>query len=261
MYLLKTKHYFKNYRALLTHDGIKPGEIEFKRSGYYFLPLNTKGDTWNQITFHKSRTDYKVSTGHFRSASFRRPRSVTLPDRSTTYYGSQSTHDDFFVRQPWEEEHRILGEDACGAKSCYVVESKSWFVPKPYYSRRVTWVEKESFVDLHEEQFDPHGRLFRVMDKEWELHPSGYWVIKRWIVVDVDSGKKSVEDRTEWAIDQGLGDVEFSLRMLEKEDPWKVPTASPPPPFEKISDFPPDPQVHWDFWEKNGGRPLVAGKG
>ena len=140
-----------------------------------------------------------------------------------------------------------------------MVESKNWFVPKPYYSRRITWVERESFVDIHEEQFDPQGRIFKVMDKEWELLSSGWWVNKRWIVLDVASGMKSVEDKTEWAFDQGLSEADISLRMLDKDDPWRTPKVNLPP-VEKISDLPADPQVRWDFWARSGQRPLLAGK-
>jgi hypothetical protein len=97
------------------------------------------------------------------------------------------------------------------------------------------------------------------MDKEWELHPSGNWVNKLWIVLDVASGKKSVEHKVEWVFDQGLTDRDISLRMLDKEEPWRTPKAMLPP-IEKVSDLPPDPQVRWDFWEKRGERPSLAGK-
>jgi hypothetical protein len=260
MHSVREKHYFKSHRALLTEDGIKPGDIEFRRMGFYFLPLVNKGDTYLQAALYKSRTDYRPSLGHFRPFSLRRVRSVITPDKPTTYYGALETHDDFYAREPWEEEHRILGEDSCGDKSCFVVESKNWFVKNPYYSRRVTWVEKESFLDLHEEQFDPQGRLFRVMDKEWELHGSGYWVNKLWIVLDVASGQKSVEEKTEWAFDQGFSDADISLRMLDKEEPWRRPKVFLPA-IEKASALPPDPQVRWDFWKKRGETLRLAGKG
>jgi hypothetical protein len=259
MHSVREKHYFKSHRALLTQEGIKPGDVEFKRMGFYFFPLVNRGDTYLQAALYKSPKDYKPSLGHYRPFSLRRVRSIIVPDKPTTYYGAQETHDDFYAREPWEEEHQVVGEDACGTKGCFVVESKNWFVRSPYYSRRVTWVDKESFLDVHEEQFDPKGKLFKVMDKEWELHASGNWVNKLWIVLDVASGKKSVENKLEWEFDQGLSEADVSLRMLDKDDPWRAPKVLLPP-IEKASDLPPDPQVRWDFWQKRGERPVLAGK-
>jgi hypothetical protein len=132
-------------------------------------------------------------------------------------------------------------------------------VSDPYYSRRVTWVEKENFLDLHEEQFDPKGRIFRLMDKDWELHSSGYWINASWSVVDLASGKRSLEERLEWLIDRGLTDADVSQRALEREESWRKPTATPHP-IEKISAFPPAPKVRWEFWQKKGEKPLTVGK-
>jgi hypothetical protein len=256
---LRAKYYFEDYKTLLGRKKIKPGDVEVKWLGFMLLPQAVSGDAFVVSELNRSAKDFRARLAQIRPFRLKRVRSVTPAEKNVTFFGSLATHDDWNVREPWEEEHTIIGEDSIQGRSCFVVESKNWLDKSPYYSRRVTWVKKETFVDLHEEQFDPNGKIFKVMDKEWELHLSGYWLNTRWIVADPATGNQSLEERLEWLIDQGLTDADFSTRALEREEPWRRSTISPPP-IERISDFPPAPEVRWTFWEKKGERPKVVGR-
>jgi hypothetical protein len=125
----------------------------------------------------------------------------------------------------------------------------------------VTWVEKENFLDLHEEQFDTHGRLFKILEKTWERHkPTGYWVRKRWNVANYASNGRSLEETFGWLIDQGLDEKFFSLRLMENENPWRAMPDGVPPPITKTSDFPPRPKAKLDFWQRIGQKIEPSGK-
>lgn len=172
--------------------------------------------------------------------------------------GAVLTWDDHRWREPWEEEHRILGEDTLRREACLVIESRH-LDPHYYLGRRVTWVEKAHFTDLHEEQFDRQGRLWKVADKAWEeALPWGYWA--RWYDywTDLLSGQATVLEYFEWRFDQGFKDEEFAESALLKGVPlWREPKR-PLLPVKDLSELPPRPQVRQEFWQAQKVRPLAA---
>jgi hypothetical protein len=247
------KYYYRDYLALLTHNGIKPGEVIHKRPGYIIEPNKDRGSTFLNIGYLRSKETYREETANIRPISLKRIRSSVGPDKQDKFHGTDTTVDDWVARQPWEENHRILGEDTFDGKPCFVVESKMWFLPRYYLSRRVTWVEKENFLDVHEEQFDPQGKLFKILEKTWTKHqPTGYWLRKRWNVVDHSSQSQSVEETFGWMIDQGLDETPFTLRAMENENPWRNLPDDMPPALTKATDLPPPPKVTQDFWKRIG---------
>jgi hypothetical protein len=210
--------------------------------------------------FFKSREDYKREKRVIRDINLKRVRSVSAPDKSDKFFGLDVTWDDWFVREPWEENHRIIGEDAIDGVPCLVVESKNWFVPNYYLSKRVIWVDRERFLDRHEEQFNRSGFLFKIIDKDWRAVDPGHFVWTRWLTVDLATQTKSMEETSDWRVDSHLKEEDFSPRLLETETIWREPKDLPPV-VRKASDFPPDPKVRKDFWEKIGSKiEVLSGK-
>jgi hypothetical protein len=255
------KYYYKDYRALLTYDGVKPGDVIHKRPGFVMEPNKERGTTFLNVGYLRSKDHYKEETANIRPISLKRVRSSVGPDKQRKFHGTDTTTDDWVARQPWEENHRILGEDTFNGQPCLVVESKMWFIPQYYLSRRVVWVEKENFLDLHEEQFDTQGKLFKILEKTWERHkPTGYWVRKRWNVIDLSTHSRSVEDTFGWLIDQGLDEKYFSLQIMENENPWRNLPSDTPAHLEKPSDLPPVPEAKQDFWQRLGQKVDLFGR-
>lgn len=252
------RYCLENYNVKLTLKGIKPGNKEYQRRAFLLLPPEDKGNTFMFTTYVKSRDMYKEQRLWSRPATLRRIRRGSAPNRQDKARGTDMTSDDLgIIRQPWEENYRILGKDSLRGVDCLVVEGKMWFVPDYYLSKRVIWIQKRNFLDIHEEQFDKKGRLFKIMDKEWvQVKPWNYWETKTWYMVDLSSRSKTFEQHYEWIFDQGLTEEDFSIKTLMRDHPWRLP-KNPPPFIEKVSDFPSDPQVRWEFWNRLGIKPDV----
>ena len=159
------KYYYKDNRALITYDGIKPGDIQEKLRGFAVYPPDMKRAGIVLFTFLREKIDEAVETGWRYSPDDRRTSRRLNQGRSDTSGGSQITMDDWRWREPWEEDHKILGEDTIGGIECFVVESIHKD-PDYYLSKRITWIEKQNFIHPHEEQFDKEGRLYKIIDRE-----------------------------------------------------------------------------------------------
>lgn len=169
------------------------------------------------------------------------------------------TYDDWRRRNPWEEDHKILGVDQLNGKECFVIESKHRLDPKYYLSKRLSWIEKENFLPLHEEQFNRDGKLSVMIDKEWDrIKPWDYWSITRWNIIDLNIKTRSIFQPLEQVFDQGFKDEEFTLNQIQKPLTFWRNVNKPLPKYEKPEDFPPEPRVRWEFWEKLGVKPELV---
>jgi hypothetical protein len=257
----RRKYYYKDYRARFTYDGIKPGDVVYKRAGMQLYPPRDRGTTFIRIAYLKSKDNYKPDTLFVRSISLKRIRQYPTPNNQDKFYKEDMTHDDWYAREAWQENHRIIGEDNIRGKDCFVIESKNWYYPNYYLSKRVTWVEKKNFLDLHEEQFDRKGRLFKIMDKEWvRVPPWNYWVRKNWDIIDLSTKSRTIEYTYDWIFDQGFTEKKFSKAMLKNEKVWREP-KNPPPSIRKLSDLPNPPQVRSEFWKRMDVAPNIFGRG
>ena len=247
-WLWKEKYYFKNPLCLLTYDGIKPCDLIKKYTGIYFVPPERKYRGFLYYEYLTSRENHlKDKEGWAWIHELRRYRRSPTTAKDDYWLGSVLTYDDMFLRRPWEEKHRIIGEDKINGQDCFVVESRS--LKKTYYLfKRVTWVEKRSFLDLHQEQFDRGKRRSLVIDILWEqIEPTNYRVRSIWNCVNFVTKRRIVRNSYNWRIDPGFDDGEFLPAAMGKEYIWKKPPEIPA--IEDVSDLPPPPVVRTQFWE------------
>lgn len=254
---IRSKYNYKNYRDLLTYNGIKPGDLIYKRMSIITDPVSMRGDGTLSLYYLKSFENDKDMTQWSHTKILRKLSRVNPPDRETTG-GMITTRDDDEGRYPWEENHKIIGEDQVKGKDCFVIESIHK-KPTYYLSKRVIWIEKENYLDLHEEQFDRKGILFKIFDKDWYVE-NGYWVPEITNVVDLSFKRRTIHHNTRaWLVNQGLRDIDFSVTMLFKGKPWRDPKDKYKElrPLRDFSVIPPEPTVKEDFWKRMGIKVVV----
>lgn len=246
-WLYKEKYCYKDPVALLTLDGIKPGDIMMKTAGIYLSPPGKRYRGWLYYIYLTSEEKHaKDKEGWNWVHELRRYRRSPTTSKDDHWLGSVLTYDDIYLRRPWEEDHTIIGEDIYNGKECLVVESKNRINPDYYLSKRITWIEKKNFLDLHEEQFDKKGRRSLIIDKLWEqIKPSNYWVRSQWNCICLVTNRRIVRQSYDWRFDQHFDDGEFLPAAMGKEYLWRK--SRKLQPVRHISDLPPKPQVRWEF--------------
>jgi len=245
LWLWKIKNYFHSYKDYVMQRGIKPGDIKSKFLVIYFDPPWYWGAGVLSYDYLTSKDFSKMADWWNYRPELRKVRRLPVPnDRGDNFVGSELAMDDImFWYDPWQEDHRIIGEDTLEGKGCWVIESKN-HDPGYYLSKRLTWIEKQDFVDLHEEQFDRKGRLWKVIDKRWrQVKPQGYWVQEEWNCQNVQTGTRTIMQRLEWEFDQGFRDEEFLPQEMIKQYQWKYPKNIPP--IKSIDQVSPPPRARY----------------
>ncbi|MBI2890259.1 MAG: outer membrane lipoprotein-sorting protein [Nitrospirae bacterium] len=139
---------------------------------------------------------------------------VAAKDRQSSFVGSDFTYEDISGRDVGLDRYELLREESLGDKACYVVES----TPKEtsVQARKVSWIDKTTFLPLKEESYDPRGRVLKVFTAE-EIRPvKGRPTIVRRTMRDVQSDHYTEVVFESVDYDVGLEDGLFAERYLEK---------------------------------------------
>jgi hypothetical protein len=250
--LRRKKYYRASYKDNLTYNSkYKPGKIWAKRRGIYTDPPDKRGWNWIAYMFLRSENFRRLEEGWMWQPATRKVLRYTVNPQEDPMAGTEMTMDDFRWREPWEEDHKIIGEDIIQGKKCFVIESRHCLKTSYYLCKRVTWIERQNFLDLHEEQYDCNGQIWKVIDNQWEqIEPWNYWVRKERYFYDLKSKNRTLLQAYDWIFNQGTDDTFFNPMGLYDNRIWREP-REPIPPIKSLADIPPPPSVRTQFLATN----------
>ena len=90
---------------------------------------------------------------------------ISADDKNSSFVGSDFTYEDVSGRHWSEDNHKLLREDVYNDKDVYVIES----IPKEEYdgfARKISHIDKASFLPLKEEYYNKKDELERVYTAE-----------------------------------------------------------------------------------------------
>ena len=145
----------KRLRSLTMLRWNDPGSKDQKYFLYFREPADVRGMTfmvWKYPARESDRWIYVPAVDLVRRVAAR--------DARSSFVGSDFTYEDISGRNLAADSHSLLREEKLGNRDCYVVES----VPKEPtdYLRRLSWIDKITFLPLKEEYYDVQKELIRV---------------------------------------------------------------------------------------------------
>ncbi len=191
--------YVKDYGDLIKSflEFQEPADIE----GTRFL-------TWE----HEDKDD----TQYLYLPALGRTRRIVSNQKNLRFVNTDFSYEDMQRRKPDEDSHLFLREEQYKDYNCYVIESR----PEKgdsQYSKRVSWVEKQSFVVVRIDFYNKKGsnsKQFRVEKLEKE---DGIWTAKKNIMEDLKGNHTTIMEVIDVRYNKGVGDERFSLRKLKQD--------------------------------------------
>jgi len=125
----------------------------------YFLYFREPADV-RGMTFMVWKYPLKESDRWIYVPSIDLVRRIAARDARSSFVGSDFTYEDVSGRNIAADTHTLLREEKLGDRDCYVVES----LPKEPidYVKRISWIDKTTFLPLKEEYYDVQNQLARV---------------------------------------------------------------------------------------------------
>ncbi len=87
-------------------------------------------------------------------------RRIAARDSRSSFVGSDFSYEDVSGRDLTADVHTLLREEGLGKAACYVIQS----TPRAQadFTRKLSWIDKGSFLPLKEEYYDAQNQLARV---------------------------------------------------------------------------------------------------
>jgi hypothetical protein len=139
---------------------------------------------------------------------------VAAKDSQSSFVGSDFSYEDISGRDLGADSYKLVSEETREGRDCYVVEG----VPKSKaaFARKVSWIDKESFLPVREEYYDVQNQLTKVFTVEEVQEIGGHPTAVRRTMRDVKREHYTEVVFGEIAYDSGLEDELFSERYLHR---------------------------------------------
>ncbi len=155
--------------------------------------------------------------------ALKKTRRLVASDKKSSFVGTDFSYGDVIGHKVEDWNHKLLKEESVDGKPCFVVESlpKSPEVAQNSgYSKRIGWIEKESFVAIKGEGYDNSNALskrFRAQKLEKVDAVNGKWQPMEISAEDVSTGHKTIIEFRNYKANVGVGDEVFTARYLERQ--------------------------------------------
>jgi len=141
-------------------------------------------------------------------------RPISADDKNSSFVGSDFTYEDVSGRHWTEDEHKLIGEQDLDGTPVFVIES----VPKQEYkgfTRKVSYIDKQSLLPLKEEYYDKKDNLVRVFHAEKIEDVDGILTVTVRSMEDVKKNSKTTVQFSSIEYNLGVTDDIFTERYLK----------------------------------------------
>jgi len=148
--------------------------------------------------------------------AMKKVRRVSGSSKDDDFQGTDFTYDDLGTRSLSKDNFAILGEEKVNGVDCWILEAKAKD-PKAKVSRRVTWVDKKTYVVQKGEYYDKQNKLQKTLTCENIKQVKGYWTTQKMTMTNVQSNHKTVYEIKDLKYDEKVNESYFTVSALERE--------------------------------------------
>ena len=148
--------------------------------------------------------------------AMKKVRRVSGSSKDDDFQGTDFTYDDLGNRSLSKDNFAIIGEEKVNGADCWILEAKAKD-SKAKVSRRVSWIDKKTFVTYKGEYYDKQNRLQKTLLCENIKQIKGYWTTQKMTMTNVQSNHKTVYEVKDLKYDEKVNESYFTVSALERE--------------------------------------------
>jgi outer membrane lipoprotein-sorting protein len=141
-------------------------------------------------------------------------RQISARDKFSAFAGSDFTYEDVSGRHWLEDTHTLKGEETINDKSAYVLESVPAKGRKSSYTRRVTWVDKETKLPIKSEYYGKGDKLERVFEVTGTADVAGHMTVTSQTMANIKKKSKTTVEFKDIEYDVSVDDAVFTEDRL-----------------------------------------------
>ncbi|HEX5105782.1 MAG TPA: outer membrane lipoprotein-sorting protein [Pirellulaceae bacterium] len=197
---------------------LQPNGIDSKILVKFSTPNDIKGTSVLQIEHSEGDDDLWIYL-----PALKKSRRLVASNKKDSFVGSDFSYGDITLPKVDLYRHALLRSEAIDAQDCYVVESvpaNETVKTNSGYSKKITWVRKDNFLETKVEYYDVAGRLLKTQRVKDHIliEPD----TQRWFAKDREMTNHQTGHQTDFRFDKlepgaKVDEALFSIRYLERE--------------------------------------------
>ena len=214
---LSNKSGQKRVRKTFGTTKLEPNGIDNKRMTRFLEPTDVKG-TVSLLTEHSDKDD----DIWIYLPSIKKVRRLVSSNKKDSFVGTDFSYGDVIGHKVNEWTHKIVKEEEVDGKAAYVMESlprDAAIKSTSGYSKRVSWIQKDTFVTLKGMFYDEAGELVKEahFTKFRNIDPAkGKWQAGELEMKNVQTEHQTVIHIDEFSVNTGVKDDFFTTRYMEQ---------------------------------------------
>ena len=196
---------------------LQPNGVDSKLVVRFETPADIKGTSFLQVEHIDGDDDLWIYL-----PALKKSRRLVANNKKDSFVGSDFSYGDISLPKVDQYRHTLLKTETIDGVACFVVES----VPandavrgNSGYSRKVTWVRSDNFVETRVDYYDLAGRLWKTqtVSRPQLVEPQkGRWFPLVREMVNHQSGHRTVITATRLVSDIAVPDETFTTRYIER---------------------------------------------
>jgi hypothetical protein len=196
---------------------LQPNGVDSKLVVRFDTPADIKGTSFLQVEHIDGDDDLWIYL-----PALKKSRRLVANNKKDSFVGSDFSYGDISLPKVDQYRHSLLKTDKADGVECFVVES----VPasdavraNSGYSKKVTWVRSDNFVEAKVEYYDLAGRLWKTqqVSRPEQVDPQkGRWFPVRREMVNHQNGHRTVITATKLVPGLSVPDETFTTRYIER---------------------------------------------
>ncbi|MEA1878645.1 MAG: outer membrane lipoprotein-sorting protein [Bacteroidota bacterium] len=152
--------------------------------------------------------------------ALRKTRRIVSGERGKNFMGSEFTNADMSLPNMDDFVFEILGEEEFDGRACWKIQSSCKtedLEDENGYKRKISWIDKESFLCNKVEFYDLEDELFKTqLIKEFQKQTNSKYFAYYMEMFNEKNGRRSVMTTDSFKLGSDLDEDSFSPNMLEK---------------------------------------------
>ncbi len=147
--------------------------------------------------------------------ALKRVKRISSSNKSGPFVGSEFAFEDFTAIELNKFDYRYIGEEACGALVCDVIERLPRY-ENSGYTRQVSWVDQTDFQLRKVEFYDRRGDLLKVLELDDYRNYDGIWRAHLLSMTNVQTNKQTDLVYSDYRFGVGLSENDFVKGRLSR---------------------------------------------
>ena len=177
----------------------------------FLLPADVKGVGYLSFSYDDAA---KSDDRWLYMPALKKAKRISGSSSQDYFMGTDFTYDDISGHKIDDYTYTLLAEENVDGKNCWKVESVP--VKKSMYSKYVSWIDKESLVQVKAEFYDEQGALLKVLTVSGIEKKDGFWTAGKMEMNNLQKKHTTVIETLKHEFNKNIPDSYFRVNSLEE---------------------------------------------